>query len=363
MRHLVLWTLATALLLAACGVAIDEPIEEDGPAMTPTPRSTAEVVRPTPGASGSPSAPSTEIDPSCLELTPDEPVANGTQLLPDGSLRPPGPAPDPPPFQPLPFATDQALGSRIRNVLGQDIESYAVVVKNLADGSGVSINADRSFYAASIFKVTVMFEVFHLRSLGLLSFDERLLVTPYYAGFDLGTLPVEVCQTLGIGEALAYMMSVSDNASAVLLQDRVGAGNVNRAMAALGLKSTRLLEEDLPVTAGDMALLLEAIARGEAVDEAASQEMVNLLTSEEIDNGLRVALPEGALVAHKTGNWSNATHDVGIVYSPASASSAEPGATYVIAILSDRAYETALIQEVSRVVWEYYNGAGDGLAG
>jgi beta-lactamase class A len=53
-------------------------------------------------------------------------------------------------------------------------------------------------------------------------------------------------------------------------------------------------------------------------------------------------------VAHKTGNWSNATHDAGIVYAP--------GATYVIAILSDKSYETELTAKVSRTVYEYYIG-------
>ena len=95
-----------------------------------------------------------------------------------------------------------------------------------------------------------------------------------------------------------------------------------------------------------MALLMEMIARGRAVDEAASQEMVNLLAGEELDNGLRAGVPEETLVAHKTGNWSNATHDAGIVYSPST--------TYVIAVLSEKPYETVLTTEISRVVWEYY---------
>jgi hypothetical protein len=34
--------------------------------------------------------------------------------------------------------------------------------------------------------------------------------------------------------------------------------------------------------------------------------MVNLLAGEELDNGLRAALPPDVLVAHKTGNWTNA---------------------------------------------------------
>jgi len=119
---------------------------------------------------------------------------------------------------------------------------------------------------------------------------------------------------------------------------------------------------------------MEVIARGQAVDAGASQEMVNLLASEEIDNGLRAGVAsaeggpaaggdgEGTLVAHKTGNWSNATHDAGIVYLPAG-QAGSPAATYVIAVLSEKAYETELTAEVSRVVWEYYNGPAGGEEG
>jgi beta-lactamase class A len=111
-----------------------------------------------------------------------------------------------------------------------------------------------------------------------------------------------------------------------------------------------------------MALLMEVIARGKAMDAGASQEMVNLLASEQIDNGLRAGVPEGTLVAHKTGNWSSATHDAGIVYPP-TGRAGSPAATYVIAVLSEKAYETELTAEVSRVVWEYYNVAIAGEEG
>jgi beta-lactamase class A len=342
--------LGLALLLTACGI----PIEEE---TTPEPGQTAVVVRPTPGTPAAvvPATPSSSETPSCYQPTPQEPAVEGTPVEPSERIASPSPVPTPSNYEPLPLQEDAGLEARLREVLGDEVDSYAVVVKNLADGRGALINPDKVFYAASLFKVAVMYEVFHQRSLGLLSFDERLVVTPYYAGFDLGTLPVEVCQTLSIGEALGYMMSISDNTSAVLLQDRVGSANINRSLEALGLTTTRLLPDDLPTTAADMALLMEMIAREKAVDAEASQEMVNLLASEQLDNGLRAGLPEGTLVAHKTGNWSNATHDAGIVYSP--------GADYVIAILSEKAYETGLTTEVSRVVWEYYNGAISGEEG
>jgi beta-lactamase class A len=374
-----------ALLLAACGTSLEE--EQPTPEAGLPARQAGQpvvVVRPTPGTPAAtvvPATPSSAGTPSCYQPTPQEPAIEGTPVEPSERIASPGAVPTPSHYEPLPLQEDAALEARLRGVLGDDVEAYGVVVKSLDDGRGALINSDKVFYAASLFKVAVMYEVFHQRSLGLLSFDERLLVTPYYAGFDLGTLPVEVCQTLSVGEALGYMMSISDNTSAVLLQDRVGSANINRSLEALGLTTTRLLPEDLPTTPADMALLMEMIARGKAVDAGASQEMVNLLASEEIDNGLRAGVAsaegglapggggEGTLVAHKTGNWSNATHDVGIVYLPAgqkglpAAQAGSPAAAYVIAVLSEKAHETELTAEVSRVTWEYYNGRADGEEG
>ncbi len=329
--------MALAVITVACVVAIDD--EELAQTPVASPVAVTPLPAPTPAEGPSPA----------VEVTEDLSACGDADI--EARLEAPPEVESPPRFDPIPFVPDAQLEGRLRALLGDEIESYSVVVKNLADGSGVSIEADRPFYAASLFKVSVMYEVYHQRSLGLLSFGEEMLVTPYYVGFDLGTRVFPVCSTVTIEQAVSAMMSVSDNTSAVMLQDRVGSRHINEAMAALGLSTTRLLEDDLPTNAGDMALLMEMIALGEAVDTTASMEMAGLLASEEIDNGLAAGVPEGTLVAHKTGNWLDATHDVGIVYSPAT--------TYVIAVLSDKGFEdhaNILITELSRAVWEYYNG-------
>lgn len=349
---------ALTLLLAACGVAV----EEDGE-FTPSADEPVVIVRPTPATPAAPLEPATPslADlPSCYQPTAEPVDPESTPVPPNERIATPGPVPTPPYYRPLDLQEDPVLKDMLLDLLGDKAESYAIVVKSLDDGRGALINPDKVFYAASLFKVTILYEVFHQRSLGLLDFGEELIVTPYYASFDLGTLPVGVCESISVGDALRAMTAFSDNTSAVLLQDRIGSGNVNGSLAALGLETTRLLPEDLPTTAAEMALLMEMIARGEAVDAASSQEMVTLLAGEELDNGLREGLAtardgEGVIVAHKTGNWYNATHDAGIIYAPT--------ATYVIAMLSDKGPEdeddraSQRMADISRAVWEYYNEA------
>ncbi len=323
--------------------------------LTPRPRPTS-LVTPTP-------APEHCSDPF---LTPP-PVTPATEPAATATPPPPGITPEPtpptrvphvddvPPLAPVdlpPLQPESELERLVRERLGEDASHYAVVITDLSDGRGVAIDADRVFYAASLFKLEVMLEIFHQHQAGLLDFDERYVATDYYSGFDLGPHVVTPCSTVSIGDALAAMMSVSDNVAAIMLLDRAGARHINDAMAALGLEETRLTEDQsLPATARDMARLVEAIARGKAVSPAASAVMLSLMAAEEIDDRIPQGVPDGTLVAHKTGNWEQATHDAGVVYGERS--------TYVMVLMSDLGFgsEAARVEaDVAKIAWDYFEG-------
>jgi beta-lactamase class A len=287
---------------------------------------------------GPPPTPAEDATPA-PERIPHEPAADVPR---------PTATPDLPPLEP-----DATLEDRIRVRLGDDAPHYAVVVKDLRDGRGVEIDAGRVFYAASLFKLEVMYEIFEQRVAGLLDFGQEYVASDYYSGFDLGPHLVGQCDRVNIGDLLAAMMSVSDNVAAVMLQDRAGAGNINDAMASLGLEQTRLTEDgSLPATAGDLARLLELIARGMAVNRDASKGMADLLATEKIDDRIPQGLPDGTLVAHKTGNWNNATHDAGIIYGERSA--------YVIVLMSDIGFDgdaagaAAMEKDITKIAFDYF---------
>jgi beta-lactamase class A len=254
--------------------------------------------------------------------------------------------PGPAPFFPIEMEEDEALRNRLMSVLDDEEDEYAFVVKDLSSGRGATHNADKNFYAASLFKLFVMYEVFNQQESGSVDWQDELLVTPYYESQGLGPRETALCQVLTVSEAVQAMMRISDNAAAHLLQDLVGPANVNQSLQALGILDSGLYSVELPSTASDVAWLLEAIANGEAVSEAASADMVELMASESINNGLRSGVPARVKVAHKTGNWSDATHDAGIVF-------AESG-PYLFVAMSEADYETDLIEELSRETWEHF---------
>jgi beta-lactamase class A len=103
---------------------------------------------------------------------------------------------------------------------------------------------------------------------------------------------------------------------------------------------------DLPTTAGDMALLMGAVAAGKGVGAESRREMLALLLQESFRDGIPSGVPPNSAVAHKSGNFTDATHDVALVWGP--------GGPYVIAVLSDRSWDSEPIRAVSQAVWDYF---------
>jgi beta-lactamase class A len=246
-----------------------------------------------------------------------------------------------------PTTYDFELQGVIEAALGADADHYSIVVRRLHDGRTAALNPNREYYAASLFKLALLYEAERQRSTGLLSFDQGMEVTARDAAEDLGTLGAlgaGIGDTLPVREAVRAMVTISDNTSAVMMLYLLGPGNVDRTLRSLGLTVTSVNTTELPTTAADMALLMETIVRGRGVDADARDEMLSLLAKQETRSGIPRSLPAGVRVGNKTGTWPGATHDVAYVDAPNGA--------YVIAILSDRGWEWDPIARVSRAVYD-----------
>jgi beta-lactamase class A len=96
-------------------------------------------------------------------------------------------------------------------------------------------------------------------------------------------------------------------------------------------------------TPNAMVALLEKIWRGQVVDRAASDAMLDLLKRCRTgENRLRGLLPAATEVAHKTGTLGGVVNDVGIIYLPGNAGH------MAIAVMSKRT--RASIEDVERSV-------------
>ena len=323
--------LALCVLAAGCGGGAAKPAEDVGI----TPRS------------GTP-APSSEHKPRPTAT----PAAAPTVLLPEiESLEGLTMDVEVPPL-PEAFAaprSDAALAARVRSALSGFEGEYSVVVRNLEDGRAASLNAGRVYYAASLYKLALLLEAYRQRDAGEVDFAEVLTLEEKYVAYDVATLELlglEEGDKITLADALKAMVVVSDTATAVMVQDKVNPARVDETLRSLGINVMSLRTYDLPTTAGDMALLMAAVAAGEGVGEDSRREMLALLLQESIRDGIPSGVPPDSAVAHKSGNFEGATHDVALVWGPAG--------PYVLAVLSDRSWDSEPIRAVSQAVWDYF---------
>ncbi|MBI4318395.1 MAG: serine hydrolase [Chloroflexi bacterium] len=240
-----------------------------------------------------------------------------------------------------------------KSVPGPEVATFGVAIKHLPTGRAAYWNADRSVEAASLLKLPALYEAYRQRSMGLLSFAEQLVITEQHVELAFGSSPVEVGESLTVEQALELMITLSDNASAVALLDRLGYYNVNRSTSELGLEHT-VVATDSTTSARDMLRFFETLARLEAVDAEASQEMIARLLRQRVNDRIPAWLPPGTPVAHKTGNLPGVYHDAGIVYTP--------DGPLVLVMLTDGATDYALVRDsmagLAAQVYEYVVSEG-----
>ncbi len=245
--------------------------------------------------------------------------------------------------------SDGGLDDAILAALARHPEHASVAVLNLNDGRWAGHDADHVQYAASTFKLAVLYEVERRVGAGELAYDDRIVLTAEAVAEDLGTLdrvPVAGDGTVSVEEALEAMITLSDNATAVALLRHIGPGAVDETLRGIGVTAMSVNTEDLPASAADLALLMRAIVTGEGVGAAGREHMRELLLGQTIRSGIPAALaadPDaGTSVGNKTGTWPGITNDVAFVEGPRG--------TYVIAVMAEGDWNWELVRDVSGAV-------------
>ncbi len=227
---------------------------------------------------------------------------------------------------PTPASADPGdeASRQLATALGRFSGRAGIVVADALTAAGSYSDADLVFPSASLYKLSVMAEAYRRAGDGTLSLDDTITIT----GDDLTSdgYDTEAGTTLTIREAIERMITVSDNSPALALIRVLDARRINATSLALGMSSTRMNmplppeERTAPfntTTARDVAALLGGLARGTVFGSAASQAMLGTLARQRINDRLPAGLPDGTVIAHKTGNLDGVSHDAGVVFTPA----------------------------------------------
>lgn len=268
----------------------------------------------------------------------------------------------------------EALKKQIEARLNLVEGEFAVAFKDLKTGEALYINEKTNFHAASTMKTPVMIEVFRQAKSGKFKLTDSIVVknefksivdgSPY--SMDIGDdsadgLYDKIGRKMTIYDLTYLMITVSSNLATNILIDLVGAKNANATMRQMGANDIQVLRgvEDNKaydlglnntVTAFDLALIFEKIARKEPAGKKASKQMLQILFDQKFKEIIPAKLPKEAKVAHKTGSITGVQHDSGIVF-------LNKGKKYVLVLLSRKLKDTqagvAALAEVSGMVYDF----------
>ena len=248
------------------------------------------------------------------------------------------------------------LGSIVRQALLGSEGNYSVAIKHLKTGEFYYLNEHRAYESASLYKLWVMATVFEQINDGRLEEDSELIadVVSLNKKFDIASDSAELTEgelDFTVGSALRQMITISHNYAALALTSRIRLSTVGNFLKSNGFSESKVgTGSTAPLTtAYETALFLEKLFKGELANPLSTEKMLDLLKAQKLNNKLPKYLPESALVAHKTGELGQFSHDAGIVYTP--------NGEYIIVVLSKSVYPPGAeerIAEISRAVYEYF---------
>ncbi len=240
-----------------------------------------------------------------------------------------------------------------------------IIIKDLKLGWVIEYNSTKLFPSASLIKIPIMATLYQAQLKGQISLDESLPLLRKLKTNGSGSLKFQKTGTrLTVRQLIFKMITESDNTATNMLTNVFGLDYYNTGFMNLGLSRTNfsrtimdLRRRDQGVenytTPEDMAKLLEMIYQKKLTG---SEEMLEILKCQKINDRLSVGLPHGWQIGHKTGLMRNTCHDVGIIFAPNS--------EYVICALTQniRSYRRAkhFIGQISHITAEYYANSSTG---
>lgn len=201
--------------------------------------------------------------------------------------------------------------------------------QDLTTGEEAEVRGSETFEAASVIKLPVLVELFRQLETGEAREEESFTIREEEKLPSCGALNyLHTGLTVSLMDLGVLMIILSDNTATNILIRRLGMKKIQRTMKELlGMETTalrRLLFDSEAAARGvkntlapaEIGRLLAGLYRGEIVSPEASARMLRILGDQRLNAKLPFWLDGKVKCAHKTGEDSNITHDVGILYAP-----------------------------------------------
>lgn len=232
------------------------------------------------------------------------------------------------------------LNDRINTAIGSFNGVWSVYVKNLDTGYSIEID-DHQVYAASEIKLFALSAAYQQVADGLIS--ETDVYNTLYEMITKSSNEAfnSIVWTLGKYYISNWCAENGYN-NTIQCHGLYPAYNADGLATSNGYNLTSVK---------DIGLLLESIYNGSCISKNYSDKMIDMLLEQEYRSKIPAGIPDNIMVANKTGETDDVSHDAAIVYSDK--------ADYILVVMVE-APGTAWscgdnIAKLSGIVYEYFN--------
>lgn len=224
----------------------------------------------------------------------------------------------------------------------------------------VSIRGNEAFKTASVIKIPILIELFRQIDQGLNVINKEVPFNMYQMAEGSGSLQYQPVGNLHSLDYLAQIMiQHSDNTATNIILDEVGgSAALNSVMKAWGIQNGHM-ENWLPDLSGtnymspkDFATMLYNIDNTEFLTPSSRDKIIDYMSNIKHRNLIKYGIPNGASIAHKTGDIGEMVGDAGIV-------TLANGNKYIVVAMVERPWNSCIakeiIREASRVTFDYFS--------
>ena len=210
------------------------------------------------------------------------------------------------------------LRDKIKSYINELDGVASVIVKDLDGGEKISFNEEIVFPAASIIKLSIIWELFKKIDSNKISWNDEVTMDETHKVKGFGILKeLHSGIKLSVEDLATLMIILSDNVATNILIDILGMDSINRAVEKIGLKNTTLQRKMMDVeakkrgldnltTAMDTAIILEKLLE--------SNKIIDILKRQQCNNKLPALIDSNVQFPHKTGDLPGIEHDAGIMF-------------------------------------------------
>jgi len=232
------------------------------------------------------------------------------------------------------------LRSELEGIAQAYPATFGVVIFDPSTGEAVTMDADRSFLAASLNKLPVLMTLYRAAASGEVDLDDEITmqasdVQAYGTGV-LYTYPVGYTMTLR--ECARFLIKESDNTAWKMLDRYLGRNYIRDELYRVGAYSTEYWIPNT-TTPNDALLMLEKISDPSYTTPDLSDEMLDIMTNTSFEDRLPQPLPEGLQVSHKIGSYGGTFGDAAVVFPEGSHDARD--AYYIVVLASNTSEWTA----------------------